>query len=78
MAAENHSVQLACNVLGVSEAGYYAWRSRSLDWMSPSKAFADAVALTARGHSTIGAPIPQLRVKCPRLQVGAGSFGSRF
>ena len=29
MAAENHSVQLACLVLGVSESGYYAQRSRA-------------------------------------------------
>src|SRR5665213_2390914 len=29
MAAENHSVQLACRVLGVSESGYYARKSRA-------------------------------------------------
>jgi putative transposase len=29
MAAENHSVQLACGVLGVSESGYYAQRGRA-------------------------------------------------
>jgi len=73
----NHPVALLCRVLGVSRAGYYAWRARS----PSARAVADAAltetirAIHRRSRGTYGAPrvhaelVEEHGVRCGRKRV---------
>jgi hypothetical protein len=54
IAAQSLPVQLACLVLGVSESGYYDWRSRQTAHFTPSSARPRSAIRGRDGRSTGG------------------------
>ena len=69
---EQHPIATMCRVLGVSPAGYYAWRSRP----PSTRAQADAVlrervqAIHAASHATYGAPRVHAELAAEGVAVG--------